>query len=48
MSKLAYQQKCFIWASGNYCRVIALEPDLIDVETEDQSEFLEENTLGTC
>ena len=42
MSKLTYQQRCFIWASGHYLSE-ELDPDFFDLETEDQFEFLEEN-----
>ena len=42
MSKLTYQQRCFIWASGFYLGD-SLEPDFFDLETQQQFEFLEEN-----
>ena len=42
MSKLTYQQRCFIWASGHYLSE-ELDPDFYDLETQEQFEFLEEN-----
>ena len=42
MSKLTYQQRCFIWASGFYLGEEVAD-DFFDNETEVQFEILEEN-----
>ena len=41
MTKLTYQQRCFIWASVHYLSE-ELDPDFYDLETEDQFETLEQ------
>ena len=42
MSKLTYQQRCFIWASGFYLGEEVAD-DFFNNETEVQFEILEEN-----
>ena len=41
MENLTYQQRCFIWASGQYLSE-ELDPDFYELDTQEQFETLEE------